>query len=131
MKKGENIMRAVAQYDLDGNLIKIYDSIISAANSNNLRASNISNCCQLKQRTSGGYQWRYYEIDNFLLNISPIKSVIQYTRNGTYVNTFTSMAKAAKATKIDHSAISRCCRGELKTAGGYVWEYKKGKEKVS
>ena len=118
-------MRAVAQYDLQGNLIKIYDSIISAANSNNLHANNINSCCRLKQHTSGGYQWRYYEIDDFMPSIPPIKLVIQYTRNGTYVNSFISMAEAAKATKIDYSCINRCCRGELKTAGGYVWKREK------
>lgn len=118
-------MRAVAQYDLRGNFIKIYNSIASAAYSNNVNTSNIVNCCKLNQPTSGGYQWRYYEVDNFTPSILPVKLITQYTRNGTYINSFLSIAEAARMTKTDQSSISRCCRGELKTAGGYVWKREK------
>jgi len=32
---------------------------------------------------------------------------------------------AVMATGIRQSSISRCCKGEYKTAGGYHWEYYK------
>lgn len=51
--------RKVMQFDLDGNLIKVWDSIKSAANELNLKSPNIIACCNNKQKTCGKYEWRY------------------------------------------------------------------------
>ena len=37
--------------------------------------------------------------------------------------TFPSTIEAERVTGIDHSHISKCCNGKLKSAGGYVWKY--------
>ena len=34
-----------------------------------------------------------------------------------------SLTAAEKATGVDHSSISRCCKGKTLTAGGYYWRY--------
>ena len=52
--------RKIIQYDINGNKIKIWDSIIMAANELNLNATNISQVCRGKGKTSGGYIWKYY-----------------------------------------------------------------------
>ena len=49
---------SVAQYDLDGNLIKIWDCINEAKKE--LKINNISACCRGVQNTAGGYIWKYY-----------------------------------------------------------------------
>ena len=59
----------VAQYDLNDNLIKIYDSAHEAAKENNIEQGGISACCREKQiRKDGyiqrhltykGYKWKY------------------------------------------------------------------------
>lgn len=49
----------VAQYSIDGKLIKEFNSIIEACNELNLRSSGISNCCANRYSQSGGYIWRY------------------------------------------------------------------------
>lgn len=36
------------------------------------------------------------------------------------------VAYAGKMTGIDASSISRCCKGKVKRAGGYHWEYARG-----
>jgi hypothetical protein len=49
--------------------------------------------------------------------------VIQYDKEGKYLNTFESLADAYRETGISDSTISSCCRNKLKTAGGFIWEY--------
>lgn len=55
------IGRKVAQYDLNGNLIKIWDCMINAANELGVDKSAIWRCCNNKSKTSCGYVWKYYE----------------------------------------------------------------------
>lgn len=121
-------MTAVAQYDLNGNLIAIYDSIVDAATCNNITRSGIVKCCRFTQLSAGGFQWRYYN-EHSVENITKISSkktkvVLQYSKTGEYITSFKNATEAEKITKVDKSSIGRCCRNELKTAGGYIWKFK-------
>ncbi len=49
------------------------------------------------------------------------RCVEQRTLEGTLVATFPSVGTATRATRVTN--IVKCCRGELKTAGGYMWTY--------
>lgn len=52
-------LKPVAQYTLDGKLVKIYPSTIDAAKETGLHQGNIVLCCQGKRHTCGGYIWQY------------------------------------------------------------------------
>ena len=52
------------------------------------------------------------------------KVVIQYSKNGEYVNTHYGVREAGRNTGINNNDIGMCCRGKLKTAGGYIWKFK-------
>lgn len=56
------------------------------------------------------------------------KLVYQYTTNGFYLRTWTTITAAEKYYNISHGKISMCCNGKRKMAGGYVWKYKKEAE---
>lgn len=49
----------VKQYDLDDNFIKEYESILDAANNTPAKTGAISRCLTGKNRTAGGYKWKY------------------------------------------------------------------------
>lgn len=51
------------------------------------------------------------------------KSVSQFSKDMTLINTFSSVRKAAESTGIHKTSISNCCRGKAKTAGGFIWQY--------
>ena len=59
------------------------------------------------------------------ISIRMSKPVIQMNGGGKYINEFKSITDAALQTKIHPGSINKCCRGKIKTAGGYKWEYKK------
>ena len=54
-----------------------------------------------------------------------LKPVIQYSKSGEFIKEWKSVTDVENELKIYHSNISACCRGKLKSAGGYVWKYKK------
>lgn len=51
--------------------------------------------------------------------------ICQYTIDGRFIKEYPSLADAYRETGIYTTNISRCCKGKLKVAYGYVWKYKK------
>ena len=52
-------MKAVAQYTLDNKLIATYDGLRIAKEQTGINNLGIARCCEGKQKTSGGYIWKY------------------------------------------------------------------------
>ena len=51
--------RQVIQMDILGNQIQKFESVKMASDASGVSQSNISNCCQRKRKTTGGYSFRY------------------------------------------------------------------------
>lgn len=62
-KKKITLNQKVGQYDLQGNLIKIWDSAAEADKNNIAHASAIRKCCknEPKYKTASGFIWKYIE----------------------------------------------------------------------
>lgn len=54
---------------------------------------------------------------------SKSKMVEQYTLDGTHICTWFSAIGVQRELGYSHGYISSCCRGERKTAYGFVWKY--------
>lgn len=127
--------KKVAQYDFDGNLVNIYDSITIASEKTGINDSSISSVCHNKRQSAGGYYWRFVNNNEIInskidlqINIRAIeeskpKSVIQYDKNGNVVAKYNSIREASKLTGIVLSSIVETCKGKRRTAGGYIWRY--------
>lgn len=61
-RAAEKCKKKVYQYDLDLNLICIYDSIKSACEKNGYFQGNISACCLGTMKTYKGYKWSYFPL---------------------------------------------------------------------
>jgi hypothetical protein len=55
----ESQQKQINQYDLEGNIIKEWLSIKQASKELNINRFAISNCLNNKQKTSGGFIWKY------------------------------------------------------------------------
>ena len=51
--------------------------------------------------------------------------VSQFDKSGNLIKHWDSGKDAAVELSISHGNINECCRGNRKTAGGYVWRYRK------
>lgn len=113
----------VYQYDLSGNYIQRWNSIIDVVNTLGIRSCTIVLCCQGLKKSAGGFMWSYYKFDK----ISSYKNkrekivVLQYDKFGNFINKFGSLSEASKATNISVSSICNCCKHNIKSAGGYIW----------
>lgn len=54
-----NRSKAIAQYDPDGVLIRLWPSAREAEKETGIAFQNISKCCRGKRKTAGGYAWRF------------------------------------------------------------------------
>lgn len=125
----------VNKYNLNGDFITTYNSLIEAANGNKVEAHSIGQCCKGKLQTALGYQWKYYNGNTD--NILPAKNfklykrkVLQYSKDNNQLNSFSSLIEAASTltndkTKIKtiSNQIGQVCKGNRKTAYGYIWKY--------
>lgn len=53
-----------------------------------------------------------------------VKPVLQIRKDGEVLCEYISMVDAERKTGVDNSKICACCKGNRKTAGGYIWKYK-------
>ena len=51
------------------------------------------------------------------------KAVGQYSKEGTLIKVFNTIADASRELKIPTTNISKCCKGLRKSAGNFVWKY--------
>ena len=51
--------------------------------------------------------------------------VCQYDKQGKLIKIWNGIIEIEKELGIDKASISRCCRGKVKTAGGFIWKYHK------
>ena len=107
----------------------VYPSIIDAYEQTGVSRAGICLVCNGKQKSAGGYSWRFATADD-LANDSPKRDfvpkkpfnckAVQCVETGTV---FYSLSDAAKAIKRDVQAVSLACRKPNRTAGGYHWRY--------
>lgn len=127
--KGETQKVPVYQYDLEGNFIKRYDSIIEAtvAIGANKDKGLVQNALQRTKNggMAGGYQWRY----EFYEKIPPYKiyykhyKVACYNNQGYLEATFDSVKEAAEYFNCDKSAIGYCCQKVSKFCKNKIFRY--------
>lgn len=119
--------KKVSQYDLNNNLIKIWNCMTDIQNKHpNFKRSQISNCCNGRCKTAYGFIWKisgsaYKKRENIIKTTTNNKTVYQYDLNGNFMKSFASATIAAKLLKINN--ISLACLGKQKMVGGYQWSY--------
>lgn len=51
------------------------------------------------------------------------KRVSQYNKSGLLIKTYNSIADASRELGIPTTNISKCCKGQRKSAGKFIWKY--------
>ena len=117
----------VYQYDLKGNLVKIWHSITRAAESLGGDKTGIQHCCAAtaKNKTYLGYIWSYTPMTQQLLEEkltnNKLTKVMQLDLDNNIVHFYKSTTEAAEAVGCNPSAITMAINGMRKVIKGYQW----------
>lgn len=119
------------QLDKNGKLIKIWKDTKTACIENNFKSiGNIISCCLNNRDLANGFQWCYIKDLNKRVNVKyknkstyNRKAVNQYSKDGKFLKTWTSITEAARELSLQDSKISSVCKGTRKSTGGFVWKY--------
>lgn len=119
--------KSVAKYDLNGNLIEVYNTIRDAAKSINTTDKIIWSCLNrdcVKQ--TNGFMWRYVD-ENFEIQIKPYLDqipfkIIQYDLNHNKIKEYCSIEEASTFSGDSRTRISLNCNGHIAHTRRYIWE---------
>lgn len=132
-RSGEKTRKEVIKFDLDGNILKVYKSLESAAKEEKVSKGNLANVCVNRngKKTLHGYVFMYkddYNENGFVgYENTKTKKVNQYDLDGNLLNTFESVRQAyastGRTTKNGAANITAVCRDRQNSAYGYKWAY--------
>jgi hypothetical protein len=122
---GGGFKKTVYQYNVEtGELVNSYDDLVSAANAVNANKRSISNVCLHSNKTCKGYIWSYSSTLEFSSALDERKKTVsQSSLTGDFIFSYESASEASRKTSLSKTCITRCCRGERKQSGGFLWEY--------
>lgn len=133
--------KMVAQWALDGTLVRTFPSTTSAALAMNRNASAISSAIK-RDGICAGYLWshstaycpKFTNKKRIHPSHTPYRKyetpVAQYDKRGNLINRFPSIKIASQETGINSGSICSCCKGQkgnggkrVYSAGGFIWKY--------
>jgi len=122
---GGGFKKTVYQYDLkEGKLMNKYNSLENAGISIDAKKQDISRVCLSVNNMLKGYYWSYEFKEPFIPNKDlRKKKVLQFSIDGDFLDKYSSVSEASSITGISKSCISKVCRGDRKSSGGFLWEY--------
>lgn len=126
----------IRQYSVNGQFIEEYSSFAEAAQKSEVSERAIKKVVYGERKTGGGYIWQRCHRDSEITNTAPVeyaentgvaKKVLQLNEDGSLIAEYESIGQAVKQTGVSSRGISDVLAGVQKTAGGYIWLYKKDK----
>lgn len=119
----------IIQFDLDGNILKIYDGPTEAANELNTSQGNISMVLAKKRCSCNNFVFMYYReyLENgFCIkknNQDRSKPILQLDDNKTIINEYKSVTEAAQTLNTKIANISCAIKRNTRSCGFY-WQFK-------
>lgn len=116
------------------NTMKRYESANIASMELGLNPSSVTLVCNGKMSQTGGYSFMYYE--NYMTRGAWTKPRVKNNRKTKIYcqeldAVFDSATQCATTLKLDRSAISKACKGERKSVGGYTFRYFENRKEQS
>lgn len=122
--RGGGFKKTIYQYNLDGEFIKSFEDLSSAASAVTATKKQMSKVCLSKSNLLKNSYWSYKYIEPFVPETDlRKKAVYQCDIENNILSKYESVSEASKKSNVSKSSIAKCCRGERLTGGGYKWNY--------
>lgn len=131
-RRGDKTSLAIAQYTLDGKLIKKYRNVQEAMQSiglNKYARRNILYCAKffqgdhrfcVKSCSAYGYIWKYVDWESRAIGR---KNILQFSSNGELIGRYNGITDASRRTGLKAEHIRSCCRYKYTHSSPYIWRY--------
>lgn len=134
--------RQVSQYSLEGKRVETFPSIKTAGLITGIPDTNIVQVLKDRQVSSGGFVWAYGKkgrVDVAAIRRDNLErrnkivgqKVSQYNLKGKRIETYFTVAEAARKVGISSGDIVSVLKGRQRTAGGFIWKKGFGKKKIN
>ena len=119
--------------ELESELMKWYDSVEDGYNTSSYDSMHYERTEETKRKISESmtgekaYWYGKHLSDETRRKMSESKGVngiLQYSKTGEFIAEYPSTMEAERHTGCSHGHICECCKGKLKSTGGYIWRYK-------
>lgn len=110
---------------------QVFDSAFDASRETGVSRNHIVSCCTGHRKTIGGYHWAYY--DDYIADpeyyADILREYVPKKNAGAKVICldtgiiYSTAREASRLLNLHPSSICNCCKGKLKSTGGYHWAY--------
>jgi hypothetical protein len=131
----ESIPKRVSQFDLQMNLVKIWDSVYQSKIIGGYTASEVSAVCNHRKKTHKGFVWRFtdeYTEEEYIKDCNTnfakrpavgAKEILRYDLYGNLIAKYESTTDAVRKTGFSKSSIQACLYGKQKFSHDSIWKY--------
>ena len=95
--------------ELESELMKWYDSVDNGYNT----SAYATHSCKHSEETR-----------KKMAKAKGVNGILQFSKDGEFIAEYSSLMEAEHQTGCYHGNICKCCKGKLKSIGGYIWRYK-------
>lgn len=122
--------KKVEQYDLEGNLVKIWDSVKEIYTTTEFKNDGISDCSKGLRDSYKGYKWKIINTKKDIKYnpITTAKPILQYDINGNFIKRFDSGESVKRELGIDAHLVRGCCNKVYNTSKGFIWIFQQEEE---
>ena len=100
--------------ELEAELMKWYDSVENGYNTSEYGSGDFKRSEESKNRLSESMTGKHNK---------PKKPVLQFSKDEKLIAEYPSLIEAERQTGCNKGHICSCCKGKLKSTGGYLWRY--------
>lgn len=121
--------KTVSCYDLKGQWLATFTSILKASKKTGIRYANIRYALQHPYHLMGGFYWR--KGDDLVIDLAekPGKDyretrgsrITKFDLEGNPLERYLAISEAAKLNNISHRSIMQNVNNESENAGGFIW----------
>ena len=118
-----NAEKETHMYDMDGFYVRSFRSVVEAAKYFNCADTNIRPIIDKKNRSAFGYMFSSVKREKMgSYKKGGLVPVQQYSLDGLFIKSFSSITEAARSTGSDVSKICDCLHGRRAYTNGFKWK---------
>ena len=111
--------------ELESELMKWYDSVENGYNSSEYGSGHYERTEEHKRKISESHIGKHFseEHKKKISQSMGVNGILQFSKDGEFIAEYPSTKEAERQTGCNQGNICKCCKGRLKTCGGYIWKY--------